>query len=278
MNKEAAGMNIDQQGRILVWGAFDTYLGQARSRIVRLDADGAIDPTFNPVSINGGISDVAEQADGKLIIVGGFTEVDGASRSLVARLNANGSHDASFNPGSGLTKPAGGQNIALDVKLTPNGHILVGGTFTHANGLPRNGIALLTGGEEDSGSGFSQWAAESGLSGPDAEPTADPDHDGVVNQAEFIYGTSPTNATARPIFNLAETAVGGQSYPTVSFTLRIGANVQVQAATSIDFASLLTTVEVSVTPAPAPGFEQVTIRTTQPRASTPAQFFRMIAQ
>ncbi len=42
-------------------------------------------------------------------------------------------------------------------------------------------------------SDYEAWAASFGLSGPDAEPGADPDKDGLVNWLEFLLGFDPTD-------------------------------------------------------------------------------------
>ena len=68
-------------------GAFETYLGQPRSGIARLLADGTIDSSFVPPTLDGEIMEAAEQANGKWVIVGGFTRAGGLPRRLVARLN-----------------------------------------------------------------------------------------------------------------------------------------------------------------------------------------------
>jgi uncharacterized delta-60 repeat protein len=148
LGERAERLALDRQGRFYVFGEFLSYNGETRSRIARFEANGALDSTFNPPVINGGISEIAEQVNGKIVIVGAFTEVAGQSRSLVARLNANGSHDPSFNPGTGLTK-TGGQNVAFDVKILSGGEILVAGTFDHANGIPRGGLVMLNGDTPD---------------------------------------------------------------------------------------------------------------------------------
>lgn len=140
----AERLMLDRQGRILVFGAFTSFDGQPRSRIVRLLPDGGVDPAFQPATINGGIEDVAEQLNGRLVIAGAFTQVGGLPRSLIARLNADGSHDESFQPGTGLTVTTG-QNVAMDVKVLPGGEIVVAGTFQFADGLPRRGLAMLAG-------------------------------------------------------------------------------------------------------------------------------------
>jgi uncharacterized delta-60 repeat protein len=148
LGRRAGRLALDRQGRFFVLGGFETYSGQPRSCLARFLADGTLDTSFVPPVINGEVMELAEQLNGKLVIVGAFTQVDGQPRSLIARLNPDGSHDLSFNPGTGLTN-GGGQNIAYDVALLPTGEILVAGTFDRADGLPRTGLALLTGDTAD---------------------------------------------------------------------------------------------------------------------------------
>jgi len=148
LGRRAERVALDRQGRLLVFGAFESFNGQSRSRIARFLPDGSLDAAFVPAPINGEVFEVAEQLNGKLVIVGAFQQVDGQSRSLVARLNGDGSHDASFNPGAGLTLTAG-QNVAFDVKILPAGEIVVAGTFQAANGISRKGLALFAGDTAD---------------------------------------------------------------------------------------------------------------------------------
>ena len=144
----AERLALDRQGRFLVFGGFDSYNGQPRSRIARFLANGTLDPAFVPPGIDGGVAEIAEQSNGRIVIVGSFGQVGGLSRNLVTRLNPDGSHDTTFKPGSGLTL-AGGQKLAYDVALLPAGEILVAGTFDHADGQLLQGLALLNGDTPD---------------------------------------------------------------------------------------------------------------------------------
>jgi hypothetical protein len=46
---------------------------------------------------------------------------------------------------------------------------------------------------------YASWSLASGLRGLDADPRADPDHDGADNLAEFAYNLNPLVADARPV-------------------------------------------------------------------------------
>jgi hypothetical protein len=56
-----------------VGGCFTNLAGQTRNRIGRLNADGTLDTTFNPV-LNDQVDSLALQTDGK-ILVGGLVQL-----------------------------------------------------------------------------------------------------------------------------------------------------------------------------------------------------------
>jgi uncharacterized delta-60 repeat protein len=132
---------LQQDGRILLGGAFSTFNGTNRSGIARLNSDGSLDGTFNPGSgVNGAVWAIAQLPNNKLIIGGSFISVNETNRNGIARLNADGSLDLSFNPGSG----AGGIYPWIETMVMQNdGRLLVGGSFTSMNGTNRDHIARL---------------------------------------------------------------------------------------------------------------------------------------
>ncbi|HEX8250306.1 MAG TPA: FG-GAP-like repeat-containing protein [Pyrinomonadaceae bacterium] len=124
-------------GKILIGGSFSSIGGFARNSIARLNADGSLDTSFNPLGgTNGGVLSLDLQADGKVLIGGLFTTVNGQSKPFIARLNADGSLDTTFEAAAGSS--------VLTIKVQPgDGKILVGGSFTNIGGAPRNRIARL---------------------------------------------------------------------------------------------------------------------------------------
>ncbi len=278
LGQQAARIAADSKGRILVLGGFQTFLGQTRTSVARLNADGTIDSSFTPPTINGAINDVAEQTNGRLVIVGEFTQVNGLPRSLVARLNDDGSNDATFTPGAGLTR-LGGQNTAFAVKILSEGQIIVGGTFDHADGVARPGLVMLTGdvpGANPSDDPFAAWTQTAGLSGANAQPDADPDGDGRNNLTEFILGTSPTDKSSAPAFPVGEHLVGNNHHPAVTIIRRSSpgsAQLQIKASSNLNFSDYLGVTTVSITPL-ADGLERVVIRSNKPATEAPRQFFR----
>jgi uncharacterized delta-60 repeat protein len=131
-------MAVQQDGKILIVGAFSTYNGVGRNGIARLNTNGSLDITFDPGAGSGinVISRIALQNDGKLVIGGGFTTYNNVPRSYMARVNADGSLDNTFDPGLGANYP---KNIVIQ----NDGKILIGGGFTSYNGTSRNGIARI---------------------------------------------------------------------------------------------------------------------------------------
>lgn len=128
---------VQPDGKVLMAGGFDFANGTLVSKIMRLTADGALDPTFNPngIGANGFIGAIALQPDGKIIIVGGFTTYNGAPALAQARLNANGTLDTSF----AALAPTGLRQLGA-LAVQPDGKILVGG----GAGLSGNSASSLT--------------------------------------------------------------------------------------------------------------------------------------
>ncbi|HEX8250727.1 MAG TPA: FG-GAP-like repeat-containing protein, partial [Pyrinomonadaceae bacterium] len=131
---------VQPDGKIVIGGLFNNIGGMTRNNIARLNANGSLDTTFNPLGGVGGgpdaiVLDLDLQADGKLIIAGQFATVNGTIRFGIARLNSDGSLDTTFNANSSSQVNA--------VKIQADGKILVGGAFINIGGAARNRIARL---------------------------------------------------------------------------------------------------------------------------------------
>ena len=151
-------------GKIFIGGTFNTVNGQTRNGIALLNADGTPDATFNPTIGNAGINSVLVQADGKIVVGGTFSGVNGFNRTNLVRFNSDGTLDTTFNAGtigtvnqvqiqtdgkyvvlttslfrlnSNGTADATFQSPSvtiLDYLVQPDGSIIIGGTFSSANG------------------------------------------------------------------------------------------------------------------------------------------------
>jgi uncharacterized delta-60 repeat protein len=129
---------VQPDGKILAVGDFAAFDRKARARIVRLEAGGAVDDTFDEeAGANAQIFAVALQRDWKILIGGDFFQVNKTEQNRIARLNADGSVDPTFRGGAGAN--SGIRCLAVQ----PDGKILVGGIFTSIQGIPRNRIARL---------------------------------------------------------------------------------------------------------------------------------------
>lgn len=114
------------------------------SSMLMAQVPGSVDLSFNPNDegynneINGIVYGTAVQPDGKIIMVGTFTLVKGVAKNRIARLLDNGLLDPSFNQNAGVN------GDVLAVVIDASGRIIIGGSFSQVNGVPRSGIARLT--------------------------------------------------------------------------------------------------------------------------------------
>jgi uncharacterized delta-60 repeat protein len=128
-------------GKLLVGGLFNAVNSEPVTNLVRLEPDGAIDHSFTPGGgPNDYVSDIVVQPDGKILVGGLFGYFDGVVRGRITRLNTNGTLDTSFNPGVALSHTGDGVDAIV---LQPDGKILIGGTFTTFNNVPRPNVARL---------------------------------------------------------------------------------------------------------------------------------------
>jgi len=136
------------------YGGSVTAGGLVLTELLRLNANGTADASFNPGSgPNGGFGYVQEygvQPDGKVVVVGPFDTYSGVPAQGVVRLNANGSVDPGFSVGTGIDVNAPNYDIGNAVAVQPDGKILVGGNFNTFGGQPAPGLVRLgTGGGVD---------------------------------------------------------------------------------------------------------------------------------
>lgn len=133
---------MQSDGKILVGGWFDEVAGVSRNYIARLNSDGSLDASFDPLSgFNQEVNALAVQSDGKIIVGGLFNTYDPNWGGLqipvngLARLNPDGSLDTTFNMGTGFSGSTGiGQRQIHQIVIQPDGKILVAGHFSQYNG------------------------------------------------------------------------------------------------------------------------------------------------
>lgn len=127
---------VQTDGKIVVVGNFTHYNANARNNIVRLNADGSIDTTFNVGTGLNAIGRIVKiQPDGKILVGGNFTDYDGNSVDRLIRLNTDGSLDSSFSVSL--------NDEVMDLVVQPDGKILIGGKFTQCNSVTRKYIVRI---------------------------------------------------------------------------------------------------------------------------------------
>jgi uncharacterized delta-60 repeat protein len=132
-------VEVQENGMIVIGGYFNTVDGVARSGLARLNpVTGRLDASFTPTPALI-IYGMQQQADGKILVAGDYANPPGNPVQRMVRLNPDGTEDASFQ-------------VELDqatfsdvhaIRGLNDGRLLILGSFTSVNGLPREGFACL---------------------------------------------------------------------------------------------------------------------------------------
>lgn len=133
-------------GQVYVGGIFSSFNGdKAFSKLVRLNSDGSLDPTFTPVLQDpGSVFAILVQPNGKIIVGGDFNQVSGQDHFNIARLNTDGTLDSTFFTSALTSIPDNVPPTAVyTLHAQTDGKILVGGNFLSLNGATRKYIGRI---------------------------------------------------------------------------------------------------------------------------------------
>ena len=133
------GLAVLPNDETIIAGNYSSYNGVARNNLALLNKDGSMDTSFNPGdSANAAINAITVSSN-QYVIGGAFTAYNDAGVGYFARVNADGSLDTAFSTthGSGADAPV------RAVAVQSDGKVLIGGDFTHVDGVTRNYLARL---------------------------------------------------------------------------------------------------------------------------------------
>jgi uncharacterized delta-60 repeat protein len=137
-NNSVQALVLQPDGKALIGGAFTEVNGVGRNRIARLNANGALDPGFDPgAGFNSTVETLAVEGDGRIVVGGSFTLFNGTGQNRLVRLTPEGLLDASLSIGAGFN------STVETVVVQGDGKVLVGGRFTQYAGATRNRLVRL---------------------------------------------------------------------------------------------------------------------------------------
>lgn len=140
-------------GRVVVAGTFEHVGGRNVAGVMRLNADGSADDTFNVggTGVDGVVTNIALQSDGKILVIGVFTTYNGTPVGQIIRLNEDGSLDTTFKNDNTLRLDASAYEGTYQWDLQPNKLLVspddsfyVLGGFNRVNGKLAPLIARFT--------------------------------------------------------------------------------------------------------------------------------------
>ncbi|HYF36326.1 MAG TPA: delta-60 repeat domain-containing protein, partial [Prosthecobacter sp.] len=135
-----------QAGKIILFRHFTDSSGEARRAIARLNADGSFDPGLEvelapALGTRLEVGDVVNEPNGGLLVAGNFSIPGATPLQGIVRVSPNGQPDPAFDPVLELAE--GADSNVLAVAVESDNSLLVGGSFTRVNGVPRARLARV---------------------------------------------------------------------------------------------------------------------------------------
>ncbi len=141
-NSDIWAISIRADGRIYAAGSFTSFDQGSYHKVVRLNANGSVDPSFRSNFFSFTAYSLAELSNGKVLVGGSLaSSVNAAPRRGIVRLLDNGRVDFSFEVSDVRVGTSSGEVYGL--RPLSNGNVLVNGQFSSINGTARSGIARL---------------------------------------------------------------------------------------------------------------------------------------
>lgn len=203
-------------GKILFFGSLHTPLHTSVSGVVRLNADGSWDNTFDGPDFDQDyylrIRAAVEMPDGKYLVGGQFQDFsNGVNQRGIIRLNSNGSQDMGFDAGFEINP------IINAIALQPDGKILIAGgygTMSHGTGITRllpdgtvdatfdagqaptniRDIKVLPNGQILVAGRFSSWSGGLAVLNPDGSRDMSFVHSGHIHSSNIFDDIYPRTA------------------------------------------------------------------------------------
>ena len=126
---------------VVVGGEFFICAGHSQPHIARFDPTGAVDTTFMVgTGFTSTVFDLLVLPDDRIVVAGSFSMYQDQPCGHIALLASNGLYDPSMDNDPGLD---GTGSLATALARQSDGKILVSGSFSYHNGVPRAGIARL---------------------------------------------------------------------------------------------------------------------------------------
>lgn len=142
-----------EDGKIVIAGTFQQVGARTVAGIMRLNADGTPDPTFNAggSGTDGAVTHIALQSGGKILAIGVFSAYNGTPVGQIIRLNTDGTLDKTFKNDNALRLDGSAHTSQYQWELQP-GKLLVSaddsfyvlGGYNRVNGKQAPLIAHFT--------------------------------------------------------------------------------------------------------------------------------------
>jgi uncharacterized delta-60 repeat protein len=142
-NGVVSGLSPASDGKWLIFGSFSNYAGVTRNRVARINTDGSLDTSFDPVGWTSFYPPVGAQEveNGAVVVAGNFTSFAGWPTYRTARLTSTGVIDTQWTS----PNPPDNQNITALLKMADGSLLAIGNYVFETEGSDHRLARILSG-------------------------------------------------------------------------------------------------------------------------------------
>jgi hypothetical protein len=142
----ALGLTTDGSNAVYAGGAFTQFNGQPVPQLIRINASGVRDASFQPSGLLGGLLAIPEDGSRDVYVAGGVEtppELNGHGAQVV-RLNPDGTPDPTYSPPAFFLPTDSGVGPIATIAVPPgSGKLYVGGSIFTLNGEAATSLLRL---------------------------------------------------------------------------------------------------------------------------------------
>lgn len=133
-------LDIQNDGKVIIGGAFTSINGMTRNRIAEINADGSLDETFSGLAFDNDVYDLRILPNNKILAIGQFKSYGKSAANGLIQFNLDGTIESTLAQEQGFSNGHG-----KHISIQEDGKIVLSGVFKEFNGSKSSMVVRIHG-------------------------------------------------------------------------------------------------------------------------------------